>query len=82
MFKGTARIEHLYKLASDHGVKGLIYSAPKFCDQAYYDFIEIKHGLREMGMGYVLLLESDYGVGRTGQVLTRVEAFREILESV
>ncbi len=33
-------------------------------------------------MGYVLLLESDYGVGRTGQVLTRVEAFREILESV
>jgi benzoyl-CoA reductase/2-hydroxyglutaryl-CoA dehydratase subunit BcrC/BadD/HgdB len=80
MFQGKERIWRLYELASDYGVRGLIYFAPKFCDQAYYDFIEIRHGLRSLGRLPVLLLEGQYGMGRTGQVLTRVEAFREMLE--
>ncbi len=80
MFQGTERIQHLHKLALDHGAEGLIYFAPKFCDQAYYDFIEIKHGLKAKGSLPVLLLEGQYGSGKTGQVLTRVEAFREMLE--
>lgn len=80
MFQGGERIERLYELVSDYGAKGLIYFAPKFCDQAYYDFIEIKHGLKSPGNVPVLLLEGQYGVGRTGQALTRVEAFREMLE--
>jgi benzoyl-CoA reductase/2-hydroxyglutaryl-CoA dehydratase subunit BcrC/BadD/HgdB len=80
MFQGTKRIERLFELASDYCAKGLIYFAPKFCDQAYYDFIEIKHGLEVLCRLPVLLLEGQYGVGKTGQALTRVEAFREMLE--
>ena len=80
MFQGRERIERVYELASDHGAEGLIYFAPKFCDQAYYDFIEIKHGLKTLGRLPALLLEGQYGVGKTGQALTRIEAFREMLE--
>jgi benzoyl-CoA reductase/2-hydroxyglutaryl-CoA dehydratase subunit BcrC/BadD/HgdB len=80
MFQGTERIKRLYELASDHGAKGLVYFAPKFCDQAYYDFIEIRQSLKALGRLPVLLLEGQYGVGKTGQALTRVEAFREMLE--
>ena len=81
MFRGKERIRRLHELASDYGARGLIYFAPKFCDQAYYDFIEIKQGLRSLCSLPALLLEGQYGAGKTGQALTRVAAFREMLES-
>jgi benzoyl-CoA reductase/2-hydroxyglutaryl-CoA dehydratase subunit BcrC/BadD/HgdB len=80
MFRGKERIRRLHELASDYDAQGLIYFAPKFCDQAYYDFIEIKHGLKSLGSLPVLFLEGQYGVGRAGQTLTRIAAFREMLE--
>jgi len=80
MFRGKERIRRLHELASDYDAQGLIYFAPKFCDQACYDFIEIKHGLKSLGSLPVLFLEGQYGVGRAGQTLTRIAAFREMLE--
>ncbi len=81
MFRDDERIHYLHGLTSDCDARGLIYFAPKFCDQAYYDFLEVKHGLKSPGRLPVLLLEGQYGVGRTGQALTRIAAFREMLES-
>ncbi len=40
----------------------------------------MKRGLRESFGLPSLLLEGEYGAGRTGQVLTRAVAFREMLE--
>lgn len=80
MFAGDERIARLGALAAMYGAKGLVYFAPKFCDLGYYDFPDVKRGLRESFGLPSLLLEGEYGAGRTGQVLTRAVAFREMLE--
>jgi len=80
MFMGDERILRLGALAARSGAQGLVYFTPKFCDLGYYDFPEIKHGLREIAGLPSLLLEGEYGAGRTGQLLTRAVAFREMLE--
>jgi len=80
MFTGDERIARLGALAAMYGAKGLVYFAPKFCDLGYYDFPDVKRGLRESFGLPSLLLEGEYGAGRTGQVLTRAVAFREMLE--
>ena len=80
MFRGNERIQYLHRLALDCDARGLIYFAPKFCDQAYYDFIEVRHSLKSLAPP-CSRLEGQYGVGRTGQTLTRIAAFREMLES-
>ncbi|MEW6106713.1 MAG: 2-hydroxyacyl-CoA dehydratase family protein, partial [Bacillota bacterium] len=62
------------------GVHGIVYFAPKFCDHAYYDFAELKRHVGESEGLPMLLLEGEYGSARSGQTLTRVTAFREMLE--
>lgn len=81
MFRGKEQVERIYKQASDYGAQGIIYFAPKFCDQAYYDFLQVRRGLRSLSCLPVLLLEGQYGVGNTGQAATRLSAFREMLEA-
>lgn len=80
MFTGDERILRLGALAARSGARGLVYFTPKFCDLGYYDFPEVRHGLREIAGLPSLLLEGEYGAGRTGQLLTRAVAFREMLE--
>lgn len=80
MFVGTARAEHLRKLARSCRANGVVYVAPKFCDHAYYDFAELKRDVGEGGRLPMLLLEVEYGSARSGQIVTRMTAFREMLE--
>ena len=80
MFVGDMRARHLRKLARSSGVQGIVYFAPKFCDHAYYDFAELKRHVGESEGLPMLLLEGEYGSARSGQTLTRVTAFREMLE--
>lgn len=80
MFAGDARARRLWALARSSGAQGIVYFAPKFCDHAYYDFAELKGQVGE-GEGLpMLFLEGDYGSAISGQTLTRVTAFREMLE--
>ncbi|NLS45496.1 MAG: 2-hydroxyacyl-CoA dehydratase [Firmicutes bacterium] len=81
MFQKETRVSRLLQLASDYDIQGLIYFAPKFCDQAYYDSVEIRHGLKSSAGFPMLFLEGQYGSGKAGQAITRVEAFQEMLET-
>ncbi|MGE5592254.1 MAG: 2-hydroxyacyl-CoA dehydratase [Betaproteobacteria bacterium] len=80
MFAGDVRVERLRRLALSHGVHGIVYFAPKFCDYAYYDFAEMKRHVGEGDGVPMLLLETEYGSAGSGQILTRITAFREMLE--
>ncbi|MBE3518819.1 MAG: 2-hydroxyacyl-CoA dehydratase [Firmicutes bacterium] len=66
-------------LMGDGVPDGLIYFVPKFCDQGYYDYVEVKRHL-EGSFAPVLLLEGEFGVGNSAQAKTRLAAFREMLE--
>ncbi len=66
--------------STDDGVPGgLIYFVPKFCDQGYYDYVEVKRHLAGTPVP-ALLLEGEFGAGNSAQVKTRLAAFREMLE--
>ncbi len=57
---------------------GLIYVTLKFCDPYIYEFPLLEKVLEEEGVK-TLRLESDYLDAHVGQVVTRVEAFLEML---
>ncbi len=60
------------------GARGVVYASLKFCDPYLYDFPRAQERLRREGIP-VLRLESDYADGHAGQLLTRVEAFLEMI---
>ncbi len=80
MFSGGARALDLKRLVARSRAQGVVYFAPKFCDYAYYEFSGLKRDLGEGAGLPMLLVEGEHGSGRTGQIATRVAAFREMLE--
>ncbi len=72
------RMDLLVEEAQASGARGVIYAGLKFCDSYLYDFPRVQRRLREEGIP-LLRLESDYADGHVGQLLTRVEAFLEML---
>ncbi len=79
---GDERILRLGALAArSGGAQGLVYFTPKFCDLGgYYRFPRNQARSEGDCRAAHLLLEGEYGAGRTGQLLTRAVAFREMLE--
>lgn len=78
MSDGGRRYSLLLERAREVGARGVIYASLKFCDAYLYDFPRLRERLSEAGVP-VLRLESDYADGHAGQVLTRVEAFLEMI---
>jgi len=75
-----ARVLALQKLLKDNpGIRGIIYNLPKFCDQGYYDYVEVRSFAKSKCLP-VLMIEGDYGAGRWAQTKTRLMAFLELLE--
>jgi benzoyl-CoA reductase/2-hydroxyglutaryl-CoA dehydratase subunit BcrC/BadD/HgdB len=74
--------ERRYRLmvskARESEARGIIYTSLKFCDSYLYDYPGVQDTLKRQGIP-VLRLESDYTDGNVGQVLTRVEAFLEMI---
>ena len=58
---------------------GVIYFVPKFCDQGYYDYVELRRFLGARSIP-LLLLEGEFGAAASAQIKTRLLAFREMLE--
>jgi benzoyl-CoA reductase/2-hydroxyglutaryl-CoA dehydratase subunit BcrC/BadD/HgdB len=73
------RYRTLVETAAAVGARGVVYASLKFCDAYLYDFPRVRERLERAGIP-VLRLESDYADGHVGQMLTRVEAFLEMLE--
>lgn len=78
MADGERRYRLLVEKARERGARGVIYASLKFCDSYLYDFPRLRERLRREGIP-VLRLESDYADGHAGQLLTRVEAFLEMM---
>jgi benzoyl-CoA reductase/2-hydroxyglutaryl-CoA dehydratase subunit BcrC/BadD/HgdB len=72
------RYDLLVKKVEETGAQGVIYASLKFCDAYLYDFPRVSERLKREGIP-LLRLESDYTDGHVGQLLTRVEAFLEML---
>lgn len=72
------RYELLLEAVRSTGARGVIYAALKFCDSYLYDFPRVRERLMREGIP-LLRLESDYADGHAGQLMTRVEAFLEMI---
>lgn len=78
MLDAEKRYRILVENARSAGARGIVYASLKFCDSYLYEFPRARERLRREGIP-VLRLESDYADGHAGQVLTRVEAFLEMI---
>ncbi len=78
--KGVGRrLEELERIFGERGAVGLVIVYLKFCDQGSFDIPLIEESFRKKGVP-LLLLENDYTSSALGQMRTRLEAFREILD--
>ncbi len=78
MSDGSRRHVHVLETVRTNGARGVIYVSIKFCDSFIYDFPRLRAALDAASIP-VLMLESDYSDQHEGQLLTRIEAFLEIL---
>lgn len=70
------RLEHLLRLVEASGAKGVVFYDVKFCEPELFDIPHLSEGLKHAGIPS-LAVETD--MGESHQVLTRLEAFLEML---
>lgn len=79
MIPETYRWDHVLAACRRRRARGIINHCLKFCDAYSPNADRFKHRMQAAGFP-VLNLERDYSHAGRGQVLTRLEAFAEILE--
>lgn len=73
------RLRELERLLEERNAMGVVIVYLKFCDQSSFDIPLIQEAFRKKGVP-VLVLENDYTSLGLGQMKTRLEAFREMLD--
>ena len=76
----TVRTDKVMNLIQEYRVEGLIYEIVRYCNTHTWDYPILRSELEERGIP-MLKLEVEYGMGATGQIKTRVQAFIEMLEA-
>ncbi|MFH1351231.1 MAG: 2-hydroxyacyl-CoA dehydratase family protein [Pseudomonadota bacterium] len=66
-------------LVEEYRVEGVIYNIIRYCNNHAWDYPILKARLEEKGIP-ILQLDVEYGMGATGQIKTRAQAFIEMLE--
>ena len=78
--KMQGRRKYIKELAEEYGADGIIFEQMKFCDPWAYEKMVGSTVLRD-DYGYpVLAVDRPYGIGNSGQMRTRVQAFVESIE--
>jgi benzoyl-CoA reductase/2-hydroxyglutaryl-CoA dehydratase subunit BcrC/BadD/HgdB len=72
------RMEYLLQLASDRDVDGVVACLYKFCDMFMSEYPVLRKTLQDAGIP-ILLLEDEGEASLSGQHLTRLAAFLEVL---
>ena len=72
------RLDHLTQLCRASGAKGVVFYDVKFCEPELYDLPNLRKGLQEAGLASVTI-EMDLNDQLSHQVLTRIEAFLEMI---
>ena len=73
------RFGHIYELARDFNVKGVIFHILQYCDTHAFDVPDVKEYVEGKGLP-VLHIEEDYPISSMARLKTRVEAFLEMIE--
>lgn len=73
-----ARLSHLVQLAQSSGAKGIVFYDVKFCEPELFYLPALRKGLNDAGIPS-LALEVDLNDPLSHQVLTRLEAFMEMI---
>ena len=72
------RIEHLLRLATESGARGVVFYGVKFCEPELFSQPDLRRGLQEAGIPSVVL-EADISDRLSQQAMTRIEAFLEMI---
>lgn len=72
------RIKYLVNLTKENGARGVIFYHVKFCEPEEFYYPALKKGLEDAGIPSVLI-ETEIGDPLSGQVVTRLEAFKEVI---
>ncbi|NQT97451.1 MAG: 2-hydroxyacyl-CoA dehydratase [Candidatus Marinimicrobia bacterium] len=72
------RLKHLQKLTVDSKSKGVIFNIIKFCEPELFDLPQLRAGLRSTGIPS-LVIETEINQVLSGQIVTRLEAFLEMI---
>ncbi|MBW1674967.1 MAG: 2-hydroxyacyl-CoA dehydratase [Deltaproteobacteria bacterium] len=73
-----ARAEHLFKKIERSKAKGVIFYMVKFCETELFDVPLLEKELKNRGLA-TLLIDCEVNQGLSGQLVTRVEAFVEMI---
>ncbi len=73
-----ARLEHLTRMAQASGARGVVFYDVKFCEPELFYLPALRKGLKDAGIPS-LALEADLNDPLSHQVLTRLEAFVEMI---
>jgi len=72
------RAAYLFHLVDATGAKGVIFNVVKFCEPEWFDIPNLKEELKKRGVSS-LALDTELNQGLSGQIVTRVEAFVEMI---
>lgn len=72
------RLEHLVRRAQESDARGVVFYDVKFCEPELFDLPLLRRGLQEAGLPSVHI-EVDLNDPLSHQVLTRIEAFLEMV---
>ncbi len=75
----SERLQNLKQLASDFRVNGVIQNILQYCHGYNIEAKAVENSLKEIDIPSLKIV-TDYSQEDTGQILTRVEAFAELLE--
>ncbi len=74
----TARHNHIKEIIRDYKVDGVIFQTMRYCDIWGNDYFRLSHHLKECNVP-ILNLQREYMPGGQAQLITRVQAFLEVL---
>ncbi len=72
------RLNFILSMAQTGKAEGIIFNPLKFCEPEHFDIPQLVRGVKNAGLA-ALTVESDLDPGASGQLVTRVEAFIEML---
>jgi len=76
--RSRSRSGELVRRVREVGAEGVLILGTKFCEPEFFDYPYLKEDLEQEGI-FVLLLETELGLGVPGPIRTRLEAFLETL---
>ncbi len=74
------RLDFLTDLVKKTNARGIIFNVVKFCEPEFFDIPFLEKAFKETGIP-TLVLETEVNQGLSGQMITRLEAFAELLHS-